>query len=114
MGSYAGISNKVRKEVYRRDGYMCTVCGNTTYLQIHHYCPRGQGGNDTPHNLVTLCSTCHGQIHGLIPFEGQTVPEPFRAGIDIYPNDPYTKDDMEQAITEYLADYYAPDWWPYK
>ena len=92
------ISRKVRYEVYRRDGFACVLCSGTSGLQIHHYCHRGQGGNDTPHNLVTLCATCHAQIHGFIPYEGED----------------YSVAWAEQGICEYLADYYAPGWNPYR
>ena len=61
--SNAGVSNTVRKGVYRRDGYMCAVCGDPRSLQIHHFAPRGRGGSDEPSNLITLCGVCHGVVH---------------------------------------------------
>lgn len=94
----ANISNKLRKEIYKRDWYMCALCSSGSHLQIHHLVPRGQGGSDFPDNLVTLCSTCHAQIHGYIPFDDPDM----------------TIADAEQLITEYLADYYVDDWYPYK
>lgn len=93
----ANISNNVRKEVYRRDHWRCALCDSPRYIQVHHCVPRRCGGNDTLHNLITLCSTCHGLAHGV------TVP-----GLDLTP------DDAELGCTEYLSDMYAPDWWPYK
>ena len=98
MGSFAGITKERRKQVYRRDGYQCALCSSTTYLQIHHVIPRGEGGSDFPENLITLCSTCHAQIHGYIPLEA----------------DYMTKDDLELAAVEYVSDIYAPDWYPFK
>lgn len=95
----ANISRTTRKAVYRRDGYECICCGSTKYLQIHHYCPRSQGGNDTKQNLVCLCSDCHALVHGIILRN---------CYIDVTPQD------VEQEIAEYLADLYAEDWWPYK
>ena len=101
----ANITAKTRKEVYRRDGYVCALCGNHDTLQIHHVIPRGQGGSDFPENLITLCSKCHAQAHG----------------IDVYPGI-ITAEDIEQACVEYLADMYtevdengktAP-WYPFK
>ena len=62
---YAKLSPDLRKAIYRRDGFQCAVCGSTRYLQIHHYIHRGQGGNDSPHNLITLCSDCHALAHGI-------------------------------------------------
>lgn len=93
----ANIPNSTRKAVYRRDNYACALCDSTKYLQIHHYCHRSQGGNDTPHNLITLCADCHALVHGTILND---------RGV--------TQEDAEQGIVEYLADYYADEWWPYK
>lgn len=88
----ANIKTSTRKAVYRRDGYSCALCDSTQYLQVHHYIERGAGGYDIPQNLITLCSRCHGQAHG----------------IDLY-DSIITQDDIEQAIVEYLADYYTSD-----
>lgn len=93
----SGISNELRKKVYRRDGYLCALCGSGQYLQIHHVVPRGQGGSDFEENLITLCSKCHAQVHG----------------IDCVPGI-IEQADVEQACIEYVADYYAGDWYPYK
>lgn len=90
----ANISNEVRKAIYRREGYECAICGGTRSLQIHHVYKRSQGGKDTPHNLICLCMYCHALVHGTM-------------------NDGYmTQEDAEQAITEYLADYYMDEWDP--
>ncbi len=93
----ANISKATRKAVYRRDGYRCAICDSTKYLQIHHCIKRSQGGTDLPQNLITLCADCHALAHG--------------TNLN---NWDATQEDMEQAITEYLADYYAPDWSPWK
>ena len=94
----ARIPNPVRKEVYRRDHYRCALCDSPKYIQVHHAVPRSQAGNDSLHNLITLCATCHGLAHGVtLP----DIPE-------------LTPADVEQGCVEYLADMYAPDWWPYK
>lgn len=92
----AQLNNATRKKIYARDGYRCALCDSTQTIQIHHYIRRGQGGSNHEHNLITLCSTCHAQAHGMDLHE---------TGI--------TAEDMEQYIVEYLADYYAPDWNPY-
>lgn len=98
MSVSANIPNSTRKAIYRRDGYQCALCGCTRYLQIHHVVPRGEGGSDFPDNLITLCSTCHAQIHGYIPL----------------PSPDFTIDIMTQATIEYVEDIYAQDWYPYK
>lgn len=86
----ANISNARRKKIYRRDGYRCALCDSTKYLQLHHVVPRGKGGPDTEQNLITLCSDCHALAHGT-DLRGYGA----------------TKEDVEQAIIEYIADLYA-------
>ena len=96
------ISNTQRKAIYRRDGFQCALCSSTAHLQLHHVIHRGQGGGNHPHNLVTLCADCHAMAHGI----------PLR---DCYEG--MTQDDMEQAIVEYLSDYYSDMgevWCPWK
>ena len=92
------LTNAQRKAIYRRDGYQCSLCGCTRYLQIHHFIPLGKGGKNNAHNMIALCSDCHALVHGF--------------NIHDYPD--MTPADVEQAIVEYLADYYAPDWDPWE
>ena len=92
------LTNAQRKAIYRRDGFQCALCGCTRYLQLHHYIPRGKGGLDTPHNLITLCSDCHALAHG---FNAHDYPD-------------MSPEAVGQSILEYLADYYAPDWHPWE
>jgi len=89
----ANISKEVRREVYLRDGYACALCDSRETIQIHHYVPRSRGGTNDPMNLITLCWECHNAVHG-----GYTAPG--------YP----TKEEIEQNILEYLADYYLEEW----
>ena len=93
----ANIDNKLRKAVYRRDGYACAVCDDSRHLQIHHVIHRSVGGANVEHNLITLCPACHALAHGTNITDWDVSPE-----------------DLNQAIIEYLADYYAPDWNPYR
>lgn len=97
MSLSANIDAKTRREVYRRDDYQCALCGSTTQLQIHHYIHRILGGGNSPHNLITLCSICHAMAHGC----------------DLA-NIGFTAADMEQAICEYLADYYMDTFDPWQ
>ena len=92
MAISANITKETRKKVYRRDGWRCALCDSTRYIQIHHIIPRGQGGPNTVQNLITLCSDRHGLAHGM-DLRG------FGA----------TKEDVEQAMIEYIADRYAED-----
>ncbi len=80
----AGIPKTLAQTIYRREGYECALCGNPTRLCIHHIIPRGSGGRNHEHNLVALCYQCHVDVHN-----------------------PDTRDDNEQAIIEYLSEYYA-------
>lgn len=94
----ANIDRQTRRAVYERDGYRCALCDSGSHLQIHHAIPRGRGGDQTSEqNLITLCATCHTQAHGLN-----------------LENSPLTQEDIEQAITEYMADLYEPGWWPWR
>lgn len=93
----ANIPNEKRKAIYRRDGFRCALCDCTKALQIHHYIPRGQGGSDDPMNLITLCMYCHAHVHGNPLYDT-----------------PMTAEDVDQMICEYLSDYYAGDWYPFK
>lgn len=92
----ANISKETRKHVYRRDGYRCALCDSTQYIQIHHAIPRGEGGTNHAQNLITLCMDCHALAHGTDLRGWGACPE-----------------DVQQAVVEYLADLYAPDWNPW-
>lgn len=96
----AKIDNKTRKAVYKRDGYMCALCGDPRSLQIHHYRHRSQGGTNHPMNLITLCPYCHGVLHGTVPPE-----------IDYM-----TGEELDFECARYLGDLYADlgqEWYPY-
>ena len=58
------ISTKTRKAVYARDGHACVLCRDGRSIHLHHYLPRGSGGNDREYNLVCVCPTCHRVLHG--------------------------------------------------
>lgn len=91
----ARINNQIRKAVYRRDHYRCALCDSPVHIQVHHVIPKGQGGSVTSmHNLITLCQHCHCAVHG--------VDEHY-----------WSPKEIALACVEYVADYYAPNWWPY-
>lgn len=89
----AKIPNATRKAIYRRDDFMCALCGSTKGLQIHHCLERSLGGSNSPMNLITLCWKCHATAHGTV------LPEYQQANI--------SQEDIEQNIVEYLSDLYA-------
>lgn len=62
------ISSSVRKEVLKRDGGRCIVCGSYRNLQIAHFISRGRLGLGIPQNLGAMCIHCHieydnGKLH---------------------------------------------------
>ena len=58
-----GLSSKRRFEVLTRDGFKCTLCGNSpktgSTLEIHHK----NGNSSDLDNLQTLCFACHRGLH---------------------------------------------------
>ena len=63
-GEMYGFYN-VRQYVLWRDGYTCQCCGTHgkgIKLHAHHIESRKTGG-DAPDNQVTLCKTCHENLH---------------------------------------------------
>lgn len=55
-----------RSYVLVRDKYKCQSCmgkSKDKYLEVHHIKFRSEQGTDKPTNLLTLCSTCHKQVH---------------------------------------------------
>jgi hypothetical protein len=61
----ATIKPSVRAAVLARDRHRCATpgCRSTSFLEVHHVTPRGQGGSNRAENLITLCSRCHGFVH---------------------------------------------------
>jgi len=53
--------NKRRKVLFR-DGRQCQHCGSRDELEIHHLHYRNLG-HEKLADLMTLCKTCHQQIH---------------------------------------------------
>ena len=52
--------------VLNRDGYTCQCCKGKhkdSKLEVHHIVFRSQGGSDEESNLITLCHTCHKDLH---------------------------------------------------
>ena len=47
---------------------LCQICGDIRNLDQHHIQPKGMGGSkapsvEAPENKITLCRTCHRNIH---------------------------------------------------
>jgi len=66
------IPDDVRREVMRRDGYKCRMCGwsheewnpsDPRHLELHHIEHHAKGGANVGENLKTLCTVCHDKVH---------------------------------------------------
>lgn len=50
----------LRAEIFERDGYTCTYCGQVGgLLECDHITPRSRGGTNDPSNLTTACRDCN-------------------------------------------------------
>ena len=66
-GDYPSDWDRIRREIYKRDGYCCRNCyvakggrGGTSRVECHHIDPDGEAIDS---NLETLCEYCHGERH---------------------------------------------------
>jgi len=64
IGLEANSYRALHREILARDGWRCQQCGSLSELEVHHIWHRSQQGEDSDHNLVTLCVNCHRAIHG--------------------------------------------------
>jgi 5-methylcytosine-specific restriction endonuclease McrA len=53
----------LRRQVLRRDGWRCQLCGSMSNLEVHHKQFRSHAGHDSEENLITLCTLCHANTH---------------------------------------------------
>ena len=56
---------KLHRSILERDRWHCQVCGAMATLEVHHLESRGRLGDDSEQNLITLCHSCHDNIHRL-------------------------------------------------
>lgn len=60
------VSKATKKKVLQRDKHTCQCCFNKTKdlnLEVHHIILKSRGGSHEPHNLITICRTCHTILH---------------------------------------------------
>ncbi len=61
-----------KREVLRRDEYVCQYCGqHVTYLTVDHVIPRRMGGQHTWDNLVAACPPCNHRKGSHTPEQAQ-------------------------------------------
>jgi hypothetical protein len=53
------IPERIRNEVWRRDGGKCVECGSVQNLEFDHVIPVAKGGSNTARNLRILCEPCN-------------------------------------------------------
>jgi hypothetical protein len=77
------VSKKLRFEVFKRDGFQCTYCGQSppaVVLECDHIEPKAKGGTDDINNLTAACFACNrGKTH--IPLS--TAPSPLTENLDV-------------------------------
>ena len=64
-GTNYGFEN-TKAMVLNRDNYTCQYCKGKhkdSKLEVHHIIFRSHGGSDEESNLITLCHTCHKDLH---------------------------------------------------
>ena len=64
-GTNYGFEN-TKAMVLNRDNYTCQYCKGKhkdSKLEVHHIVFRSKGGSDEENNLITLCHTCHKDLH---------------------------------------------------
>ena len=58
----SGVTERVRFDVFQRDGFRCVYCGATATeakLVVDHVLPVADGGSDEIANLATACWDCN-------------------------------------------------------
>lgn len=55
--------NAKRKQRLEIDNHKCQMCGTSEELQIHHITYDRLGNEDIHKDIVTLCKSCHRDIH---------------------------------------------------
>lgn len=59
------IPDRVKHEVWERDGGACVLCHGRTAAPNAHYISRANGGKGVPENTVTLCTSFGNGCHNL-------------------------------------------------
>jgi 5-methylcytosine-specific restriction endonuclease McrA len=64
----SALYEQLRQHVLRRDDWRCQSCGSMSNLEVHHQEFRSHSGEDSDHNLITLCNACHSLVHRYASF----------------------------------------------
>ena len=61
------FSEKIKKEVMRRSGGKCELCGHKGKVEIDHIMPREKGGESVLENANALCGRCNDRKCNKLP-----------------------------------------------
>ena len=53
------VTEKLRNEIFNRDGNKCVLCNSKKNLCLDHIIPFSKGGKTEKNNLQTLCNDCN-------------------------------------------------------
>lgn len=62
MAKRTPVKQKIRFEIFKRDGFTCQYCGQSTpaiVLELDHIQPVCKGGDNEEDNLITSCFDCN-------------------------------------------------------
>lgn len=59
---YTDSWDNIRRQVYRRAGHRCEMCGKRGKLSAHHIVPLRVSKDNSLSNLVALCDSCHKKL----------------------------------------------------
>ncbi len=54
---------RAQKKGKERDMYRCQLCGTVHQAEGHHIIDYQYGGRASEDNIITLCHTCHKEVH---------------------------------------------------
>lgn len=63
-GQRPRIPERIRIEVWRRDGGKCARCGSRKNLEFDHIVPISKSGSNTARNIELLCERCNREKSG--------------------------------------------------
>jgi hypothetical protein len=70
----AEFSRRLRRQIRERDHQLCRICGATAkgiQGNVHHI--DADKNNNDESNLILVCRSCHGKIHGALPISDPVI-----------------------------------------
>lgn len=63
MAKRSSVHKRAQKEGKVRDNYTCQACGSKKDVEGHHILDHQFFGSATVDNIVSLCHSCHKEVH---------------------------------------------------